>query len=174
MKKVVVLGPESTGKSTLCEQLSSHYDTIFCPEFAREFLAGKTGKYNYGDLLDIAKGQIYLEDKLLADARNGLYFIDTDMYVMKIWCEVAFHNCHNWILRQIAERKYDLFLLCDVDLPWVPDELREYPELKVRQRIFKMYEDVLQNAGSQWVTISGTFSERFDLAVAHIDALRER
>lgn len=171
MKKVVILGPESTGKSTLSAQLAEHYDTIYCPEFAREYLADSSGRYTYEDLLSIAMGQIDLEDQLLFQAKNGLYFIDTDMYVMKVWSEVAFAKCHTWILEQIATRTYDLFLLCDVDLPWVPDKLREYPELHVRRQHFKMYEDLLINSGSKWAVISGTFSERLQSAIHLIDTV---
>ena len=64
---------------------------------------------------------------------------------MKVWCEVAFNNCHTWILKQIATRNYDLFLLCDTDLPWVKDDLREYPDLKTRRRLFNMYKDGVVN-----------------------------
>lgn len=171
MKKVVILGPESTGKSTLSAQLAEHYKTIYCPEFAREYLADSGGSYTYGDLLNIAMGQIELEDKLVLEARNDLYFIDTDMYVMKVWSEVAFANCDKWILQQIATRSYDLHLLCNVDLPWVPDELREYPELHVRKQHFKMYEDALINSGDKWAVISGTFSERLQSAIQLIDTI---
>ncbi|HUQ65186.1 MAG TPA: ATP-binding protein, partial [Flavitalea sp.] len=128
MKKIVIIGPESTGKSTLCAQLAEHYKTCWCPEFAREYLKEKNGAYDYADLLNIAHGQLKLEDDMLASAQNGYYFLDTDLYVMKVWCEVAFENCYTWILKQIALRKYDFYFLCDVDLPWVKDELREYPD----------------------------------------------
>ena len=171
MKKVVILGPESTGKSTLAAQLAEHYKTIYCPEFAREYLADTGGKYSYEDLLNIAVGQLDLEDQLLSQAKNDLYFIDTDMYVMKVWSEVAFANCHKFVLDQIATRTYDLFLLCNVDLPWVPDELREYPELHVRQQHFKMYEDLMINSGSKWAVISGTFSERLQSAILLVDTV---
>ena len=63
-------------------------------------------------------------------------FIDTNMYVMKVWCEFVFGKCHDWILQQIAEREYDLYLLCDIDLPWVKDELREYPDLESQAKTF--------------------------------------
>ncbi len=133
MKKVIIIGPESTGKSTLSAKLASHYKTVWCPEFAREYLTGKNNNYTYDDLLKIAIGQVELEDILLTSAKNNLYIIDTDMYVMKVWCEVAFQNCHKFILKQIAQRNYDLYLLCNVDLPWVQDELREYPDIKTRK-----------------------------------------
>jgi NadR type nicotinamide-nucleotide adenylyltransferase len=170
LKKIVIIGPESTGKSTLAQQLARQYHTVWCPEFAREYLYQNGKNYTYDDLLKIAMGQIDLEELLLADA-HCFYFIDTDMYVMKVWCEVAFHKCHKWILNQIASRQYDLFLLCNIDLPWVYDELREYPELKKRQELYTMYRDLLINDGTKWAEISGNHNERFQTAVSVIDTI---
>jgi NadR type nicotinamide-nucleotide adenylyltransferase len=174
MKKVVIIGPECTGKSTLASQLAAHYKTVWCPEFAREYLLQHGTKYTYDDLLNIAMGQIELEDVLLTEAVNDLYFIDTDMFVMKVWCEVAFNNCHTWILKQIASREYDLHLLCDVDLPWSQDGLREYPDLEMRKKIFKMYKDLMVNHGGRWTIISGTPEERLQLSTGVIDTVFAR
>jgi NadR type nicotinamide-nucleotide adenylyltransferase len=171
MKKIVVIGPESTGKSTLCEQLAEHYKTCWCPEFAREYLKETGGKYSYADLLNIAHGQLELEDTMVTQAKNGLYFIDTDMYVMKVWCEVAFEQCHTWILKQIARRQYDLYFLCNVDLPWVKDELREYPDLVFRKNLFTTYRDLLINQKTKWAEISGTDMQRLQMAVSIIDTV---
>jgi NadR type nicotinamide-nucleotide adenylyltransferase len=164
MKKIVIIGPESTGKSTLASQLADYYQTVWCPEFAREYLLQNGKEYSYDDLLNIAMGQLELEDTMESLAKNNFYFIDTDMYVMKVWCEVAFNNCHKWILKQIARRKYSMYLLCDVDLPWVQDGLREYPDPEMRQVLFKMYKDILVNNGSKWTVISGTMEQRFQMA----------
>ena len=171
MKKIVIIGPESTGKSTLTEQLAIHYKTTWCPEFAREYLSENGKDYSFEDLLNVARGQLVLEDSLLGKASNNLYFIDTDMYVMKVWCEVAFNNCHTWILKQIAARKYDLILLCDTDLPWIKDELREYPDLAFRQKLFKMYKDIMINSGVPWIEISGTDEQRLEIATKGVDTI---
>jgi len=171
MKKVVIIGPESTGKSTLAAQLAAHYDTAWCPEFAREYLMEHGRDYSFDDLLNIARGQVELENNLLAHARKGLYFIDTDMYVMKVWCEVAFEQSHNWILRQIASQHYDLYLLCCTDLPWHPDPLREYPDAVFRQRLFRMYKDIMINSGTRWVEVSGSFAERLQVAITAVDTI---
>lgn len=170
MKKIVVIGPESTGKSTLCEQLADHYKTSWCPEFAREYLKQTGGNYSYSDLLNIAHGQLQLEDTVIRKAKN-FYFIDTDMYVMKVWCEVAFEQCHTWILKQIASRSYDLYLLCDVDLPWAKDELREYPDLEFRKKLFKIYKDILIHQKTKWAEISGADAQRLQMAVSIIDTV---
>lgn len=170
MKKIVIIGPESTGKSTLCAQLAEHYDTCWCPEFAREYLFQKGGNnYNFDDLLNIAQGQLELEDAMALQAKNGFYFIDTDMYVMKVWCEVSFNRCHPWILRQIAQRHYDLYLLCKNDLPWIADELREYPDPQFRNTLYQMYKDIVVNSGVRWAEIFGTDQQRLKAAVGVIE-----
>lgn len=175
LKKIVIIGPESTGKSTLCEQLAQHYSTSWCPEYAREYLMMHGKKYNYDDLLNIAKGQIALEEEYSARMINSHsplptphlpLFIDTDMYVMKVWSEYVFGKCHRFTLEQIVERKYDLYLLCNTDLPWVKDEFREYPDLENRQKLFSIYKDAMINQQVPWVQISGNYSERLSLAIA--------
>src|SRR5438874_12723990 len=88
-----------------------------------------------------------------------LLFIDTDMYVMKVWCEYVFDKCHQFILDQIAERKYDLYLLCNVDLPWIKDILREYPEEAPRKELYNIYKNLLISQKTPWIEISGTYEE---------------
>lgn len=182
VKKIVILGPESTGKSTLSEQLAQHYDTMWCPEFAREYLMVNGTNYTFEDLLTIAKGQLALEDEyammlenqslpLLEDGGHIPLFIDTDMYVMKVWCEFAFGDCHSFVLDQIIARKYDLYLLCNVDLPWSNDELREYPELHIRQRLYNIYKDIMINQSVPWVEVSGNYEERLMKAIREVDKL---
>lgn len=186
--KVAVIGPESTGKSTLCEMLALHYNTQWCPEFAREYLLTHGTDYTYDDLLYIAKGQLAMEDEYVqstvhsprstvnSDSRltahnSPILFIDTEMYVMKVWCEFVFGNCHRWVLDQIIERKYDLYLLCNTDLPWVKDELREYPDLETRDRLYHVYKDIMINQSTPWVDISGDYDERLQKAIKAIDQL---
>ena len=173
MHKIVIIGPESTGKSTLCSQLAEHYQTLWCPEYAREYLETNGMNYTYDDLLIIAKGQIELEDKTLStvDGRQSTIFIDTDMFVMKVWCEFAFGKCHTWILNQAAIRKYDLYLLCNVDLPWIKDNLREYPDLKTRDKLYHFYKDIMVNQSVPWVDINGSYAERLQTAINAVDKL---
>ena len=180
MKKIVIIGPESTGKSTLCEQLAEHYKTSWCPEYAREYLLKNGTDYSFDDLLTIAKGQVALEENYTAalleknpvENSGSLLFLDTDMYVMKVWCEFVFGNCHRYILQQIVERKYDLYLLCNVDLPWVKDELREYPDLENRQKLYYFYKDIMVNQSVPWVEISGNYEQRLEKAIAAVTDLR--
>jgi nicotinamide riboside kinase len=189
IKKFVIIGPESTGKSTLCSQLSDHYHTIWVPEYAREYLEKNGMNYTYDNLLVIAKGQIELEESVsdqlsaisyqplalshhssqLTAHSSQLLFIDTDMYVMKVWCEYVFNKCHNWILNRIAERNYDGYLLCNADLPWVADNLREYPDVETRNKLYQFYKDLMVNQSVPWVNISGNYEERLLKAINFID-----
>jgi len=182
IKKIVIIGPESTGKSTLCSQLAQRFNTLWCPEYAREYLLKNGMLYTYEDLLHIAKGQVKLEEEYLAKVdsmqltvdsqpstvNSKMLFIDTDMYVMKVWCEFVFGKCHPWILQTIVERKYDHYLLCAPDLPWVKDELREYPDLESREVLFKMYKDILVNQDTPWSIIEGNENERLEKAAKEI------
>ena len=188
LRKIVIIGPESTGKSTLCQQLAQHYQTLWCPEFAREYLLKNGTNYSFDDLATIAKGQLDLEEnykskvksqnqkfkiennKLQFPIPNSQFlFSDTDMYVMKVWCEFVFGKCHQFILDEIATRKYDLYLLCNIDLPWVADELREYPNEEPRIELFNIYKTILQNQQTPWHLISGTNEERLNNAIKIID-----
>lgn len=193
IKKFVIIGPESTGKTTLCSKLAAYYKTLWVPEYAREYLIKNGTDYSYNDLLTIAKGQIDLEDNVARskkqEARSSkkpgvadilhstshivhperLLFIDTDMYVMKVWCEYVFNKCHNWILNRIAERQYDGYILCNPDLDWVADELREYPDKDIRQKLYYYYKDLMINQPLPWVDINGNYNERLEKAIRFID-----
>jgi len=159
-KKIVVIGPESTGKSTLSEQLAAKFNTEWVPEFARQYLLAIERPYNYDDLLIIARGQLEDEDRLAASVSTPVIIIDTDMYVMKVWCEFVFGKCHSFILDEIVKRKYDAYLLCNTDLPWVADELREYPDLESRERLYHMYKELMINQKTPWFDIRGNYEER--------------
>jgi nicotinamide riboside kinase len=191
LKKIVIIGPESTGKSTLCARLAAHFNTTWCPEYAREYLEVNGTDYTYDDLLTIAKGQIDKEEAASRELRaagsaahspftthhlptgqaGSQLFIDTDMYVMKVWCEFAFGKCHNWILNQVAIRQYDLYLLCNVDLPWIKDSLREYPDLETRNKLYHYYRDIMINQHVPWVDISGNYEERLQVAINAVNRL---
>jgi nicotinamide riboside kinase len=205
LKKIVIIGPESTGKSTLCKKLAEHYKTQWCPEFAREYLLEHGTNYSFDDLLTIAKGQLALEDgysgellalknerlpkvekelpsttnSVLQDngskliAQSSKLFLDTDMYVMKVWCEFVFGQCHDFILDEITKRKYNLYLLCKPDLPWVKDELREYPDLETRDKLYHIYKDLLINQSTSWVEISGDYDVRLEKAIAAVNEISD-
>ncbi len=176
LKKIVVIGPESTGKSFLCRQLAAYYKTLWVPEYARAYLLANGKEYTFEDLSTIARGQIKGEDAIILKAKDlgqnkNPVFIDTDLYVMKVWSEFVFNKCENFILSGIATRSYDLYLLCNTDLPWEKDELREYPDLESRQRLFHHYKDAMINQDVPWVEISGDYEKRLALAIEAVDQL---
>jgi len=181
LKKIVIIGPESTGKSTLCEGLAAHYDTEWVQEYARGYMMAHGTAYGYDDLSTIARGQLALEAAAVAalgereagTAPTGdrVLFIDTDLYVMKVWSEYVFGRCETWILKEIAARQYDGYLLCRTDLPWVKDELREYPDLATRERLYHIYKDILVNQNVPWVEIGGSADGRLKNAIEAVERL---
>ncbi|HAL95928.1 MAG TPA: ATPase [Chitinophagaceae bacterium] len=184
LKKIVVIGPESTGKSTLCRQLAEHFETVWCPEYAREYLLTNGKDYSYTDLLTIAKGQIAGEENwaellekraapLLEQDYDIPYFIDTNMVVMKVWAEFVFNKCHPYIEEQLAKRKYDHYLLCQPDLEWEKDELREYPDLETRERLFFIYKNYLEQQSVPWTLIKGKNDDRIQSAIRTVNTILE-
>ena len=178
IKKIVVIGPESTGKSSLCKALANHYKTIWVKEFAREYLEHNGANYIFENLYDIAVGQIKIEDegtnKILATSKVeniSPLFIDTDLHVIKIWSEYVFNKCDNRLLTEITKREYDLYLLCDIDLPWVKDDLREYPDVKVRQKLFHYYKEEMTAQKTLWKVIRGNYEERLTNAIKFTDEI---
>ena len=176
IKKIVVIGPESTGKSSLCKALAEHYKTIWVKEFAREYLERNGKDYVFEDLYKIALGQLKEIENAVVKVEiqqqenlQNLLFIDTDLYVIKIWSEFVFNKCDNSILTEITKQQYDLYLLCDVDLPWVKDNLREYPDLRVRQKLFHYYKEEMTAQKTPWKIISGNYDERTVAAIKFID-----
>ncbi|MDX5339655.1 MAG: ATP-binding protein [Cyclobacteriaceae bacterium] len=169
-KRILILGPESTGKSTLAEDLANHFTEPWVPEYAREYLENLDRPYCYEDLAEIGKGQIFQEDQL-AQKANKFLFCDTDLRVIHIWSEHRFGKTDPWVLDQIVKRKYDLILLTDTDLPWEPDPLREYPELEMRQYFFKKYLDLAEKSGFPFLIVSGNKESRLQFAVEAIENL---
>ena len=161
--------------------MADHYKTAWVKEYAREYLLNNGTAYSFENLLTIAKGQVENEElgikNLVAQSssspttHHSPLIIDTDMYVLKVWCEFVFGQCHHWILNRIVERKYDLYLFCNIDLPWVKDELREYPDLTTREKLYHHYKDILVNQHTPWVDISGNYEERLQKAISAIDKL---
>lgn len=162
-KKIVIIGPESTGKSTLTEMLAQHYSMPFVTEYARKYIDEIQRDYIENDLLQIAQGQIDAEDKQLQNA-SSLLFCDTDLYVIKVWSEHKYKHCSGWILKQIATRSCDLYLLTDIDMPWENDPQREYPDPKMRKYFYEVYKDIVMHSSVPWACVSGNPKQRLHAA----------
>jgi len=166
IRKIAITGPESTGKSLLAEQLSQHFNTVWVPEYAREYLENLHHPYDETDIIKIAKGQIKNEQTKLKLA-TGFLFCDTELIVTKIWSEVKFHRCDQWILSTIEDHKYDLFLLCYIDLPWEDDPLREHPDK--RKFLFDLYYQEMVNRKLLFYVVTGKGKIRLANAISIIE-----
>jgi NadR type nicotinamide-nucleotide adenylyltransferase len=166
IRRIAITGPESTGKSWLAENLASHYRTGWVPEYAREYLENLGRPYGQDDIVKIATGQLNRESSL-AKAAAGYLFCDTELLVTKIWSEVKYGSCDPWILSQVETNHYDLYLLCDIDLPWEYDPLREHPDR--RQFLFNRYYDELSGRGFPFFVINGTGDSRLQRAIGFIE-----
>ncbi|HLT08603.1 MAG TPA: ATP-binding protein [Cyclobacteriaceae bacterium] len=163
IKKVVIIGPESTGKSTLAKGLAERFNEPWVEEFAREYLERLAKPYDYDDLLKIAQGQIALEEKRANEAQKVL-FCDTDLHVIQVWSNHKFGKTHPWIVQQIEQRKYDLYFLTAIDIPWQKDPLREHPQPEMRQYFFDIYTNILKDKDAPYHLISGSPHQRLDQA----------
>ncbi len=168
VKKVAVIGPECTGKSALSEFLAGHFQTTWVPEYARGYLGNLIRPYAQHDLLSIAHGQIRIEEEWMRDS-GPVMFCDTNLYVIKVWSEFKFGNCHEDILKQIATRKYDLYLLTYVDLPWEEDPQREHPDK--REELYQIYLNEMKNQHVPFVEIKGEREARRKAAVEAVEKL---
>jgi NadR type nicotinamide-nucleotide adenylyltransferase len=153
----VVTGPESTGKSTLTQGLARHFSECWTPEYSRHYLERLGRPYRESDLRRIAEGQILWESYVAAFARR-LWLCDTSLLVIKVWSDYRYGRCHPWIVEQLRRRPVDLYLLCDIDLPWEPDPLRENPH--DRDVLLAMYQDNLWDLGVPYTLVSGLAPRR--------------
>lgn len=167
LKKVVIIGPESTGKSTLAENLAGYFGCLWVPEFAREYLENLGRPYEYDDLTEIAKGQVGLEDEFGLKSKD-LLVCDTDLNVIKVWSNHKYGRVHPWIEDQIKTRKYDLYLLTDIDIPWKDDPQREHPDPTMRKYFFDLYQKILLESGVPFAFVSGNQEERKQLSIDFI------
>jgi NadR type nicotinamide-nucleotide adenylyltransferase len=166
--KVVITGPESTGKTTLAEALAQHFKTGYVAEYARTYLENKQGNYLEGDLLTIARGQISCEDEFQLGGRP-LIICDTSLEVLRIWSELKYGKCDPFIKAQALLRRPDLFLLLKPDFPWQPDPLRENQHN--RDELFTYYQKSLREYGAKVVGIGGNESEHIHSATDAIDKM---
>lgn len=170
--KVVLFGPESTGKTTLAKQLASYYNTLWVPEYSREYAQKKieiNQKLTKADVLPIAIGQMKLENEL-AVKTDSVLICDTDLLETKVYSEFYYPNYNNSLIEKYAiQNTYNLYFLTNIDTPWDDDGLRDKPN--EREKMFKVFEDALTKYKKPYVLLKGNKKERFNLAVSYIDSL---
>lgn len=171
--KIVLFGPESTGKTTLAQDLAAHYDTLWVPEYAREYLQNKWDRVQRTceaeDLLPIARGQMRLENELTARARR-LLVCDTDLLETKVYSEAYYLGyCDPELEKHALENHYDLYLLTYIDVPWEKDDLRDRPDQ--RREMFEYFRAALEENQRRFVILKGSREQRLKTAISHIDNL---
>lgn len=171
--KIVLFGPESTGKTTLSKLLARHYNTVWVREYAREYLQDKWNNERKTcedvDLIPIAIGQINLENDLSQKADKVL-ICDTDLLETKVYSEEYYGGFVDPELNRVAlENQYDLYLLTYIDAPWEEDDLRDRPEQ--RQEMFEAFENALKKYNRPYITLKGSIKNRLDKAVIAIDKI---
>jgi NadR type nicotinamide-nucleotide adenylyltransferase len=171
LRRVCLFGPESTGKSTLAARLAATFRTTLVPEYARVLLEAQCGRLAVEDIPRIARGQAASEDALARQAR-GVLFCDTDLLTTRIWSETLFGSCPDWVCAEADRRSYDLYLLLDVDVPWVGDVVRYLPDN--RPDFFEHCRQELEQRHRPYVALRGSWEERFTAARAAVEALLAR
>lgn len=171
MFKIAITGPESTGKSTLAEKLARHFNIGFIPEYSRTYLENFESQYTENDVVEIAKGQSNL---ILEEEKKNpeILIADTETIVCKIWVEYVFKHSNETIDNILKQQNFDLYLLCDIDLPWVYDPLRENPSLEERKELFDIYKNTLTKMNVPFEIVSGDDEERVNNAINIINKYR--
>ncbi|MDR3697343.1 ATP-binding protein [Mucilaginibacter sp.] len=164
--KIAIVGPESTGKSTMSSYLAKYYNTVWVPEFAREYCEKLVQPPAWQDEVNMFYGQLSLEEELLPQA-NRLLICDTTFITVKIWSDYTFGKSPQEVLDELPKRPYDLYLLLNIDLPWEDDPLRDFPNL--REHFMEVWYKELNELNANYKVISGSGPERHDNAVKVID-----
>ncbi|MEM9339109.1 MAG: ATP-binding protein [Bacteroidota bacterium] len=165
LKKIAIIGPESTGKSTLSQELADHFHTEWVPEFARTYLDQLDRPYEKSDLITIAKGQLVSEDEKGKEA-NQYLFCDTNLITIKIWSDHKYGTTDFWIEEQLKSRTYEFYLLTYVDIEWAFDPQREHPNL--RNHFYELFRSYLERHDLPYATIQGRNNDRKDSAIRAI------
>ncbi|MFA4867341.1 MAG: ATP-binding protein [Pedobacter sp.] len=165
-KKIAIVGPESTGKSTITQQLAAHYNTLWVPEYARYYCAALTEPCNLQDEINMFHGQVALEESILAVAQKDLIFCDTTFLTVKIWSDEVFGETPEIVSEALPKYHYDLYLLMDIDLPWQEDPLRDFPNK--REHFMNVWHQELKALNANYKLIGG-IENRLENAIAAVD-----
>ncbi|NNJ87957.1 MAG: ATP-binding protein [Eudoraea sp.] len=171
--KVVLFGPESTGKTTLSKQLAAHYNTLWVPEYAREYLQEKWNREQKTcephDLLPIAEGQMRLENEYTTKV-DSLLICDTDLLETKVYSDAYYLGYTDPLLEKYAlQNSYDLYLLTAIDTPWIKDDLRDKPN--EREKMYMYFKNTLEKHQRNFITLKGDKKTRLETAINAIDKL---
>ncbi len=171
IKKIAIVGPESTGKSTITNLLATHYQTLWVPEYARYYCAALTSPCTLQDELNMFHGQVALEASIESVAEKDFIFCDTTFLTVKIWCDEVYNETPTVVLDALPQYHYDLYLLMDIDLPWQEDPLRDFPHK--REYFLEVWHKELRALNANYVLIQGV-EDRLDHALTAVDDFLQR
>jgi NadR type nicotinamide-nucleotide adenylyltransferase len=154
ISRIVITGPESTGKTELAQSLAEKWGTVWIPEYARSYVEQLGRPYDYDDVVRIARYQVTQESGYLAKARNGIIFFDTWLIITKVWFDLVYGRCPGWVTEHIRSAEIDLFLVCNTDLPWIADPVRENGGDK-REALLKLYCEEIRSYGFNFEFVDG-------------------
>lgn len=165
MIKIAITGPESSGKTTLCEALAQHYNVAYIPEFARSYLEQTNGKYLQANLDEIAQGQL----NSVQSSPHSITICDSDFSVLEVWSHYKYGNVSDLIHEFVTKDIFDLHILCSPDIPWEADPLRENPTN--RDELFELYKKSLIAHHKHFIIVSGDHTNRMEKSLKNIDSL---
>lgn len=164
---IVVTGSESTGKTQLAEQLAQHLNCDWIPELSRNYIQNLGRPYAYADVEAIALQQIE-QFKVVQKSSSKMVVFDTGLIITKVWFDVVYGNCPQWLIQYITQLPKALHLLCDTDLAWVPDTVRENGG-EMREKLSRMYIHELEKFGFPYALVSGIGNDRLKNAIKIIE-----
>ncbi|ODT54773.1 MAG: hypothetical protein BGP01_01370 [Paludibacter sp. 47-17] len=169
MYKIAVIGPESTGKSALTQALARYYSSPFVDEYARHYVANLKRPYTFDDVCTIARFQIEAEDRYDRQPDSGAPFVffDTELIITKVWFEYCYGKVPDFVNAQLRKGFFDLYLLCDTDLAWEPDPVREHGD--DREYFAAWYRREVEQLGKPYVIVQGLGNRRLTNAVHAIE-----
>ena len=164
IKRVVITGPESTGKTELARALAMKLGTVWVPEYARYYVENLQRPYSYDDVVEIARFQITREKELALKTENKIIIFDTWLIITKVWLDVVYGVCPEWVTNYIRSAEIDLFIVCDTDLPWVADPVRENGGEK-RDQLLQVYINEIRSFGFEFEIVGGLGGKRLENAL---------
>jgi NadR type nicotinamide-nucleotide adenylyltransferase len=166
IKKIAIVGPESTGKSTISQALAKYYQVPWVPEYARYYCAALTTDCTLQDEINMFHGQVALEESVLAMAETAFIICDTTFLTVKIWSDEILGETPPIVLDALQSRTYDFYVLLDIDLPWQEDPLRDFPHM--REHFMNIWHQELQAIDANYVVVGG-IENRLQNAIQAID-----
>ena len=150
MMRIGIIGPESTGKTTLAKELAEKYHGTYVPEYAREYVERKgTTDVTYDELCEIARHQI----EELEQQPEGLYLFDTELLITKVWFDYAFGHWPEWLDEAIKRYPMDVYVILYPDIPWVPDKARSNGSDAIRLELFDRYKKEVEALGIEYYLV---------------------